>query len=96
MQDVIEAIDFLAARERAAGIFNVGAGVARSWNDLVAATGHALNIQPLIEYIDMPARLRDQYQYFTCAPMDKLATLGWSPRFSVEDGTQAYVSSGAV
>lgn len=54
------------------GIFNVGTGVARSFNDLVIATFKAMNKSPQIDYIPMPENLRQQYQYFTQAPMQKM------------------------
>lgn len=60
------------------GIFNVGTGIARNWNDLVTATFKAMDKQPNIEYIPMPDKLRGKYQYFTQADMTKLKSAGCS------------------
>ncbi len=54
------------------GIYNVGTGKARTFNDLVNATFSALNKPAQIEYIDMPEDIRETYQYFTEAEMDKI------------------------
>ena len=56
----------------ASAIYNLGTGQARSFNDLVKSNFAGLDMQPSIEYIDMPADIRDKYQYFTEANMDKL------------------------
>jgi len=58
--------------QKVSGIFNIGSGKARSFNDLVHATFKAMNKPAQIEYIPMPENLRSQYQYFTEAPMQKL------------------------
>jgi ADP-L-glycero-D-manno-heptose 6-epimerase len=57
---------------RANGLFNVGSGRARTWNVLARSVFTALNMEPVIEYIDMPDNLRRQYQYFTQADIKKL------------------------
>ena len=58
------------------GIYNVGTGRARTWNDLALAVFSAMDISPRIEYIDMPEMLRDRYQYFTEAEMARLSGTG--------------------
>jgi ADP-L-glycero-D-manno-heptose 6-epimerase len=55
----------------AAGIFNIGSGIASSWNQLTSAIFRALNLEPNIEYIPMPEDLHGKYQNYTCAEMDK-------------------------
>lgn len=54
------------------GIINMGTGVARSWNDLAKAVFLSMNMPVQIEYIEMPEALQEQYQYYTCATMEKL------------------------
>jgi ADP-L-glycero-D-manno-heptose 6-epimerase len=54
------------------GLYNLGTGKARSFNDLVKATFAGMDKEPVIEYIDMPEDIRDKYQYFTEASMSKL------------------------
>jgi len=74
------------------GIYNVGTGKARSFNDLVNATFAALDEQTQIKYIDMPEDIRDTYQYFTEATMDKIHAAGYSqPFYSLEEGVNDYV-----
>ncbi len=74
------------------GIYNVGTGKARSFNDLVKATFAGINRNPEIEYIDMPEDLRETYQYFTQATMDKIRAAGYSqPFYSLEEGVNDYV-----
>ncbi len=73
-------------------IYNLGTGKARSFNDLVKATFAGLDLQPVIEYIDMPEDIRDKYQYFTEASMDKLKAAGYTKDFySLEKGVDDYV-----
>ena len=74
------------------GIYNVGTGKARSFDDLVKATFAGLDQLPKIEYIDMPEDIRDTYQYFTEANMDKIRAAGYSqPFYSLEEGVGDYV-----
>jgi ADP-L-glycero-D-manno-heptose 6-epimerase len=74
------------------GIYNLGTGTARSFNDLVRSTFAGMDLQPDIEYIDMPGDIRDKYQYFTEASMDKLKAAGYTKDFySLEKGVDDYV-----
>jgi len=74
------------------GIFNVGAGQARSWNELAKAVFSALEMEVNIEYIEMPEQLRDQYQYYTKADLSRITTAGWSgPRYQLEQGVRDYI-----
>lgn len=75
------------------GIYNIGTGKARTFNDLINAVFHALNVDPDIRYIDMPDDLRDTYQYFTEAKMNKIKNAGYTfPLFSLEEGVEDYVT----
>lgn len=74
------------------GIFNVGTGKARTWNDLIKAVFAAMDKQENIEYIEMPDSIRHQYQYFTQAEMDKLNKSGYLNNFfTLEDSVRDYV-----
>jgi ADP-L-glycero-D-manno-heptose 6-epimerase len=74
------------------GLYNLGTGTARSFNALVKATFAGLDLQPNIEYIDMPEDIRDKYQYFTEAKMEKLKNAGYPNEFfSLEKGVDDYV-----
>ena len=76
------------------GLYNVGTGKARTWNDLVKAIFHALNKPLNIEYIDLPAEIADRYQYFTEAKVDKIKKAGYSANItSLESGVTDYVNN---
>ncbi len=79
-------------KQHQAGIYNIGSGKARTWNDLVEAVFAATGKRPNIEYIDMPEQLRNQYQYFTEAPIQKLRKAGYERNItSLEDSIADYV-----
>ncbi|HUS03061.1 MAG TPA: ADP-glyceromanno-heptose 6-epimerase [Chitinophagaceae bacterium] len=81
-----------SAQKMQNGIYNVGTGKARSFNDLVKATFAALNMSAEIKYIDMPEDIRDKYQYFTEAEMEKIRLAGYtSPIYSLEEGVGDFV-----
>lgn len=74
------------------GLYNLGTGKARSFIDLVNATFAGMDMVPKIEFIDMPEDIRDKYQYFTEADMQKLRNAGYDkPFFSLEAGVNDYV-----
>ncbi|MBC7874687.1 MAG: ADP-glyceromanno-heptose 6-epimerase [Ferruginibacter sp.] len=74
------------------GLYNLGTGKARTFEDLVIATFKGMGKDPVIEYIDMPTDIRDKYQYFTEADMTKLQQAGYQePFYSLEDGVSEYV-----
>lgn len=76
------------------GIFNLGTGKARSWNDLAKAIFTALDMKPNIEYIEMPEDIRKAYQYHTEATTEKLRTAGCVHEFqSLEDSVKDYVQN---
>jgi ADP-L-glycero-D-manno-heptose 6-epimerase len=79
-------------RHLSSGIYNIGTGKARSFNNVVTATFAGLNKDPEIIYIDMPEDIRDKYQYFTEANMHKLYCAGYKEKFySLEEGIDDYV-----
>ena len=76
------------------GLYNLGTGQARSFYDLAANTFTAQGLQPNIEFIDMPLDIRDKYQYFTEANMNKLRAAGYTAPFSsLEEGVGDYVAN---
>ena len=96
VKDVVRAMIELADPDKAhhSGVYNLGTGKARSFHDLVQATFKAMNVTPKIEFIDMPETIRNQYQYYTCAEMDKLhkAIPGFE-FMSLEDAIFDYVQN---
>ena len=86
MWDILEDKDF-------SGIYNLGTGSSRSWNDLANAVFKALGKTPVIEFIDMPEHLTGQYQNFTEADMGKLRNAGINHKFmSLEESVDDYVN----
>ena len=76
------------------GLYNLGTGKARSFEDLVRATFAGAGLPAQIQYIDMPEDIRDKYQYFTEARMDKLVSAGYTESFySLEAGVLDYVKN---
>ena len=74
------------------GLFNVGTGQARTFEDMANSIFSAQGVESQIEYFDMPDTVRDQYQYFTQARMDRLREAGYDQPFtSLEDGVHSYV-----
>ena len=94
VRDVVDIIYYLLSNSQVNGIYNVGTGKARSFKDLVNAAFRAMGLEPQIEYIDMPETIRDRYQYFTEARMDKLRGAGFEkPFYSLEKGVADYVKN---
>jgi ADP-L-glycero-D-manno-heptose 6-epimerase len=92
VKDVLNVCYWLMQAQPASGIYNLGTGKARSFDDLVNATYAGLDQPSNIVYIDMPLDIRDKYQYFTEAKMDKLRNAGYSePFYSLEEGVGDYV-----
>ncbi|HOU98628.1 MAG TPA: ADP-glyceromanno-heptose 6-epimerase [Bacteroidales bacterium] len=94
VKDVCDVMYFFMHHRKNSGIYNLGTGEARTFNDLAKATFNAMNIPQNIEYIDTPEDIRDKYQYFTQADMTKLKSIGYSKPFtSLEQGVSDYVSN---
>lgn len=94
VKDICKVIMWLLVNKHVSGLFNVGTGRAQSFAELTEATFHALDLEPNIEYIDMPEKLRGKYQYYTKAEMSKLYDAGYPYHFAdVENGVRDYVQS---
>ena len=94
VKDCVEVVLWLLDHPGVSGLFNLGTGRARSFNELAAAVFAALDLPPHITYRDTPAPIRAKYQYFTEARMDRLRTAGYDRSFrSLEDGIADYVGS---
>ena len=92
VKDVLKVCYWLMENKPASGIYNLGTGKARSFEDLVKATFSGLDMDPKIIFIDMPEDIRDKYQYFTEANMNKLKNAGYQEEFfSLENGINDYV-----
>ena len=82
VKDAVEIVYYFIEHPRKPGIFNVGTGCARTWNELAHAIFSALDIPANIEYFDMPQSIKDKYQYYTQADLGKLEKAGINHNFS--------------
>lgn len=93
VDDAVAVVRWLLATPSVSGLFNVGTGKPRSFRDLITAMFAALGRPPAIEYVDMPAAIRDSYQYFTAAETDNLRRAGYNAEFTtLEDAVRRYVT----
>jgi ADP-L-glycero-D-manno-heptose 6-epimerase len=94
VKDCVNVMWWLLENPSVNGIYNLGTGMARTWNDLIAAVFSSMGRKTNIQYIEMPEPLRNQYQYFTQAQMDKLKKAGCHVNFSsLEDSVRDYVTN---
>ncbi|MFN4893444.1 MAG: ADP-glyceromanno-heptose 6-epimerase [Bacteroidota bacterium] len=92
VKDLVRVIQWLMEATPNSGIYNLGTGVARSFNDLIGSVFQAMGLPVRIEYIDMPSDLRESYQYYTQATMEKLRKAGYPfPFYTLEEGVFDYV-----
>lgn len=92
VRDVADVVRWLYENPRVSGIYNLGSGQARSFEAMAQQVFRAAGKGPRIEYAPMPPTLRDKYQYFTEARMDRLAAAGYAaPLTTLEDGIDDYV-----
>ncbi|TZF85562.1 ADP-glyceromanno-heptose 6-epimerase (plasmid) [Pedobacter sp. BS3] len=94
VKDVVEVLYFFMHHRKDSGIYNLGSGKARTFLDLAINTFKALGKEPEITFVPTPEDIRDKYQYFTEATMDKLASIGYhKPFHSLEEGIDDYVKN---
>jgi ADP-L-glycero-D-manno-heptose 6-epimerase len=94
IKDAVDMTLFFLDNKNINGLFNIGSGKARTWNDLVTAIFNAINKPVNIEYIDLPGYLAEKYQYFTQADLGKIKKTGYSTlKFSLEEGVTDYVKN---
>jgi ADP-L-glycero-D-manno-heptose 6-epimerase len=94
VKDCIKIMWWLLTHSIVCGLFNLGAGKPRSWNDLVTAVFHTMGLTPKITYVDMPERICHTYQYYTRADMEKLGRTGCPLSFmTLEESVRDYVSN---
>jgi ADP-L-glycero-D-manno-heptose 6-epimerase len=94
VKDAVDMTLYFLDNPAAGGLFNIGTGRARTWNDLVKAVFAAMEKKPNIEYIEMPESIRNQYQYFTQADTTKLKQAGYKKETTpLEDAIKDYVQN---
>ncbi len=93
IDDCIDVMMWLLDNPKVSGLFNVGTGQCRTFLDLARAVYVALGKEPLITFRDTPLAIRDKYQYFTEAKMNRLREAGYNKPFTtLEDGVARYVN----
>ena len=94
VKDVVDVCFFFYQHQKKSGIYNIGTGDARSFNELALAVFRALNKAPDIHFVDTPESIRNNYQYFTQANIARLRSIGYSKTFcSLEEGIEDYVKN---
>ncbi len=94
VKDLVQVCEFLMHHRKDSGLYNLGTGKARTFKDLVSATFSAMRQEENIGFIDTPLDIRDKYQYFTEANMQKLRSIGYSkPFYELEAGVADYVKN---
>lgn len=94
VKDVVEILLFFMNHRKDSGIYNLGTGKARTFLDLTKNTFKAMGLEENISFIDTPEDIRDKYQYFTEAKMEKLRKIGYKKEFhSLEEGVADYVKN---
>lgn len=92
IKDVVSVLYFFLSAQNYSGVYNLGSGQANTFNALAKGVFNALNLDPKIEYIDTPIDIRDKYQYYTKAEMQKLKGIGYSDDFTnFQDAIEDYV-----
>lgn len=101
VKDICSVVLWLIENPSVNGLFNVGTGQARSFRELAEATFMSLELSPNIEYIDMPEHLKEKYQYYTKAEIQKIRKAGYDKEFyslqeGVKDYMQCYLDKGCL
>lgn len=92
VKDAVEMTLFFLDKKKVGGIFNIGTGIPRTWNDLARALFAAMGKKECIEYVDMPEELKGKYQNFTQADITKLRSVRYAhPLYSLEHAVKEYV-----
>jgi ADP-L-glycero-D-manno-heptose 6-epimerase len=92
VKDVVDVLVYFMLKRQGSGIYNLGSGKAHTFNELARAIFQAMSLEPKIEYIDTPDDIRDKYQYFTEANMDKLLASGYGKPFAdIHEGVDDYI-----
>ena len=94
VKDCVDMTLFFMDHPEVSGIYNLGTGTARNWNDLAKAAFAAMDKKPKIDYIPMPDELQGKYQYYTCADISKIRKAGYEKEItSLEDAIKDYVQN---
>src|SRR5258708_37192094 len=93
VKDCADAVLWLWRNAKDSGVYNIGSGTARSFRELMAATGAACGAAPKIEYVDTPPEIRSNYQYVTEAKLSRLRAAGYNAPFTpLEEAVKDFVT----
>ncbi len=91
VRDVTDVLYYFLHNRKHSGIYNLGTGKAETFLELATQVFNTLNLNPKIEFIDTPADIREKYQYYTEAKMEKLRSIGYTGSFcNLTDGIKEY------
>lgn len=94
IEDCVNVVLWMIEHTEVFGIYNVGSGIPRTFNDIARIISSTLNRECHIEYIDMPEGLKEQYQYYTQADISKLRSIGYNtPMTTLEKGISEYINN---
>lgn len=94
VKDAVAMTLHLANSNSASGLFNIGSGKAHTWIELVNALFSAMELEPQVEFIDMPESIKSKYQYYTCAKIEKLKENGYAKSlYSLKNAVCDYVKN---
>jgi ADP-L-glycero-D-manno-heptose-6-epimerase len=94
IKDIVDCMWWLLLHPETNGIYNLGTGIAESWNTLAHAVFNAAGKTPAIDYVDMPPSIRNQYQYHTRADITRIRQAGYDGKFRpVADGVKDYIQN---
>ena len=92
IKDAVEMTLFFLDNPEVNGIFNIGTGISRTWNDVAESMYSALQKKPCIKYIEMPDSLKKKYQYYTRADLNKIRLAGCSHKcMTLESAISEYI-----
>lgn len=92
VDDCVDVMLWMLEHREVSGLYNVGSGMATSYNTIARCVAQSMGLEPTIEYIDMPDSVRNQYQYFTEADLTKLRAAGYNhPMTDAATGVASYV-----
>lgn len=91
--DIVRLVKFLINTKPTSGLYNVGTGHARSFNELAKIIFKNLNLKEDIRYVEMPKKLLKKYQNFTQSDISKIEKIGFNNFTSLEDGIKIIIRS---
>ncbi len=92
VKDAVDMTLFFLENKNVGGLFNVGSGVANTWNKLASAIFNGLGMPSKVEFVEMPETIRDKYQYRTTADISRIRRAGYtSPITGLDEAVSDYV-----